>query len=37
MALIPFELVVIMYMAINRVRSGSFVLWGAVLDVTEYR
>lgn len=35
MALIPFELVAIRYMAISQVRSGSFVLWSAVPEVTE--
>lgn len=35
MALIPFELAAIRYMAISQVRSGSFVLWRAVPDPTK--
>jgi hypothetical protein len=35
MALIPFELVEIRYIAISHVRSGSFVLWRAVPEVIE--
>ena len=37
MARIPFDLVAIRYIPISQARSGSFVLWSAVPDVTEYR